>query len=139
MPTPKRKPRRRPLGGTPEAYELRVHIDNEYPIYKAKQSMRGAITKKVCQGKFDAGKAAKGFRYVVDTAAVSYAGPLQARYAFPGKIRDEVARDLANALKDDVNRCLTSGDCGDAPPELRKCMTAKPLAGARTRRRKGRR
>jgi hypothetical protein len=117
-------------GFVSEAYELRVHIDNTAALAKYKHAMRGAITKKVCSGQFDASKATKGFRAIVDEAAKDYAGPLQARYTFPGAVRKKVAADLTADLKSDINRCLTKGDCDQAPPELSKCAaTAKPLAG----------
>jgi hypothetical protein len=124
------------------AYELRLHVDNTHQIYRYAQGMRGAITKKVCRGQFDATKAAKGFRAIVDEAAKDYArehstGVDQARVMFPGAVRNKVAAELVADLKGDINRCLTKGDCGDAPPELAKCAAKiQPLAGARRRKRR---
>lgn len=126
---------RRALGATDDTYDLRVTIDNEFALYRQKQWMRSAIAKKVCAGKFDAAKATKGFRAIVDAAALEISGPQQARYAFPGAVRNQTAAALTAELKSDINRCLTKGECGDAPPELSKCVTtARPLAGAKTRR-----
>lgn len=127
------------------AYELRLHVDNTHQIYKYAQAMRGAITKKVCRGQFDATKAAKGFRTIVDEAAKDYArehstGVDQARVMFPGALRNKVAAELVADLKSDINRCISKGDCGDAPPELAKCAAKiKPLAGAQRRAKQRRR
>ncbi len=130
--------RSRGLRGSYEASELHLYLDNERVLHRFKESMRSAIAKKVCKGNFDAAKAAKGFRAVVDVAAKSYAkehdsGVDRARHLFPGKLRNEVAHELTTELKRDINDCLTRGFCNDAPAELLKCPKAKPLAGRASR------
>lgn len=120
--------------------ELLLYIENDQPLYRATEAMRGAIAKKVCQGKYDHARAQKGFRAVADVGARAYAKEFGGNSArtFPGAVRNEVAKDMADDLKRNINDCLKDGHCGDAPPALLKCPSASPLAGARGRTKKRR-
>jgi len=96
-----------------EAHELYIYTQNDRQTYRQIESVIQNIKRKMKSKKYDHKLAPKLWRYVTDNAAKAYAkehanGVQDAKRIFPGKVRDEVAKVLA----DEYAERIGSGDWG---------------------------
>lgn len=111
MPTKKKTPKKAPTKrrvtrpkGTPDmaaARELVLYIANTETHYRQMKAIDANLNKKFKKGIYDPEKAVKGYRYVVDAAAKSYAkeiarSPAAWSRMFTVPTRDLAARNLAH-------------------------------------------
>jgi hypothetical protein len=94
------------MSASHERVELRLYADNDQGLYRMREAIRTNMIKKLCAGKFDRAKAAKGFKYLTDEAARKYTK----EFGSPGSRifsvadRKAVAKEYAHELVAAVNR-----------------------------------
>lgn len=80
-----------------EYRELQLYIDNDYELYRQRQSIEENLRKKAAKGRYDHKKAPKLWQYMVDAGARKYVKDFggSVRTMFPKKLREKLAADYA--------------------------------------------
>jgi hypothetical protein len=83
--------------------ELELFIDNDYPIYRQRESIEKNIQRKVKSGKYDHSMAAKLWQYMVDAGAKKYVKEFggNVRDMFPKQLRMALAKQYADDYKEE--------------------------------------
>lgn len=83
--------------------ELELFIDNDYQIYRQRESIEKNIQRKVKSGKYDHSMAAKLWQYMVDAGAKKYVKEFggNVRDMFPKQLRMALAKQYADEYKEE--------------------------------------